>query len=236
MANGPALDDLSPQHRTKEALQKELPKADRRAGGASRSRPRAAVPDGAESAGPIRPATPEEVMQAWEGLSVAQRNRLRKHARVHAWGSEYYEGRAEELIMDAVHGAYVAAATEGEEGRTWCLNVRFMAYLQMSIKGRASDARDNAYRRYTVRDGKVHEGSDPVDPLAAILREELARLASDTLDKICRDDLRIAAIIHGLLNDLTAREIQTAVDMTRTEYESARRQLLRQLARIRSKE
>jgi hypothetical protein len=142
-----------------------------------------------------------------------------------------------ELIRDAMHGAFIAA--KSGEGRVWRPKVPFIAYMMMTIKGRGSDARKAARTRtrykYEVRDGKEHDGCDSREPLGELLVLEQAAGALDILGEL-RKDPRINALIGGLLEGLKPKEIQEKENMTKTEYESARRQLLRRLLKLRPEE
>jgi hypothetical protein len=188
-----------------------------------------------------RPATREDVMEAWRNLlaSKSELAILHKNARWHALGSQRYHC-AHELICDALGLAYVAAVTGGKEGRVWRLNVPFVAFMIMTVKGLAADAHKGAYERRGVALETVPEQRDDRDPLALLLAqeqdEEQARTGRRILKEVSRRDPRIGVIIKGLLKGLSPSEIRKRGQMTEKGYANRRRNLLRMLAELRPAE
>jgi hypothetical protein len=181
-------------------------------------------------------STPDEVEAAAGQLGVADHLRLRRVARIAMHGTGLTDPA--ELIVEAVTTAYLAASKQG--GRRWPKGVPFMAYLVMTIRGIASDAR-RSFRWQALGENLDSEDDEgrTIDLLCAPSAEdtwadeqERSELAA-SVQAHFKDDPQILAIIEGLLQGMTAPEIRQQRGMTGTEYDSARRRMRRNLHKLR---
>jgi DNA-directed RNA polymerase specialized sigma24 family protein len=179
-------------------------------------------------------ATPDEVKRAVAALTPVQIQRLRLFALYTLGGSAYSPAAPEELLQDAISGAWEAAKTvslgQHQVGRAWRPgNISFEGFLQGAMRGIASDSRRSADRRNVVR-GEDHEGYDDAHPEAFLVDLEAAvaraRVEQAALDELKADPV-MKALVEGLVAGKKPGEIQRDVGITPTEYESARRRLRR---------
>jgi hypothetical protein len=182
-------------------------------------------------------ATPEEVSDALRRLSNAEWLRLRKAARVYAPSIPY--STPEELLRDTMTTAYLAAA--GSQGRRWKLSVPFGAYLVMSMRGMASDARRSASRTYVLREifqGDADEDSALLRSLElhapsieqTVLATEKEKEAGGALEQLrehFQADPAISRLLELAAAGLPLNKIQQELAMTPTQYASMRRRLRR---------
>lgn len=202
---------------------------------------------------PVRYATVPEVIKAIDALTGADALRLLKVARCVMGGSEYQ--RAEHLVQAAVTTPLFAAA--GHLGRQWPVEVPFMAFLIMTMKGLAHDSRGRRERtRYVstvVRstahdvDGTERTASNVLDfhHLATQSFEQTLLEEQECTERRCaartvlaqvlkrfKRDRQVMAIIGGLGAGKRAHEIWEQAGMSQTEYENARKRLRRGLEKL----
>lgn len=192
-------------------------------------------------------ATPDDVCQAYEGLSDLELYRLHKAALIQLSGSDYSD--PDEIINEAIIRTLKAA--NGGEGRRWPKNVPFIAYLIQVIRGLASDSRNSEYQSKTdwleamvpadatTEDVLGHLDHHHSDTLTNILEVELnterqarAKADADLIEAHFSQDTQVTWIILGRKEDLSPGEIMEMGEMTRTQYDTAMRRFRRGIENI----
>jgi hypothetical protein len=195
-------------------------------------------------------ATTNDVRQAIQSLTQADKLRLRKAAATCLAGSDY--ASPDDLINEAIRRTMDAA--EGLRGRKWPLNVPFVAYMVNTMKGLASDSKGSAKRRDTVSmQALTPEGADPDETLGALLRadhrqadiatalidrqeaEDLADAEERdlaALDECFANDEQVQYVIMGIKDGMKPDEVCAISEMTQTQYETARRRYRRGLEKL----
>ena len=194
-----------------------------------------------------RLATPDDVRQAYEGLSDMELYRLHKAALIHLSGSEYSD--PDEIINEAIIRTLKAA--NGGEGRRWPKNVPFIAYLIQVIRGLASDSRKSEYLSKTdwleamvpmdatTEDVLGHLDHHHSDALTNIIELELsierqakAKADADRIEAHFSQNPQVTWIILGRKDDLSPGEIMEMGEMTQTQYDTAMRRFRRGIEKI----
>lgn len=192
-------------------------------------------------------ATSEDVHQAIEVLTQEDRYRLRKAAIICLAGTEYQDPT--ELVHEAILRTMNAA--NGGKGRHWPKTVPFMAYMIQTIKGLANDSRESLPQRQTdYIEGMAVEGATAEEVLGrmghcqsdvliqAVECEESLhtrnRAQSDAtlIDAGFEKDSEVMMIIMGLKDGLTPADIRELGEMSKTQYETARKRFRRGLEKL----
>lgn len=192
-------------------------------------------------------ASPDDVAEAVSNLTDVDMLRLQRAAAFCLPGSAF--DAAEELAGEAISQTYRAALGEG--GRRWPKDVAFIAFLLKTIQGLASDSRDSARQRQTVRAGDLIDGDidrrDPFDALGIShpsIETELVEAetieSQHAIDQILiakvseyfKDDDQVQMIMMGIQDDLSAAEIREIAGMNPTQYETAWRRFRRGLNKL----
>jgi DNA-directed RNA polymerase specialized sigma24 family protein len=175
-------------------------------------------------------ATVSDVRDALQALTDADHCRLLSAARQWIAGTSF--ASAQDLVYDVLATAFEAA--HDGPGRRWRTDVKFMAYLWMTMKGVASDSRRSA-RRW-VRCLRQPDLADSLQPAARVpeqilVQEEESRHMENVWNYF-RDDKQVCWVITGIREGLPARSIQQQSGMSSTEYDSAHRRWRRGLEKL----
>ena len=192
-------------------------------------------------------ATPEDVHQAIETLTQGDRYRLRKAAVICLAGTEYQDP------MELVHEVILRTmnAANGGKGRHWPKNVPFMAYMIQTIKGLANDSRESLPQRKTdymevmaVEDATAEEAlgrvgychsdalSQAVEWEDSLDRRNRAKTDAVLIDARFAGDSEVMMIIMGHKDGLTPADIRELGEMSKTQYDTARRRFRRGLENL----
>ena len=192
-------------------------------------------------------ATPEDVHQAIGGLSQTDLYRLRKAAIICLAGTEYQDP------MELVHEAIVRTmnAANGCKGRHWPKTVPFMAYMIQTIKGLANDSRESLPQRQTdYIEGMAVEGATAEEVLGGmghcqsdvLIQAVECEESSDTRNRAEADanlidarfekDSEVMIIIMGIKDGMTPADIRELGEMSKTQYETARKRFRRGLENL----
>ena len=198
-------------------------------------------------------ATAEELSDAVGRLTVEERIRLAKKARILIWGTEYSDPL--ELLSEAVKRALIAATGDRsykERGRPWPKNrVDLPAFLSECMKSIADSSRESIHQTMTVEleaiagdtgdmDSALNDwGYSQPDIVAQAIdfEEDESRIAQARADvaKIERhfeNDQDVLAILEGEKEEMTAAEVLSMFSMDQKTYDSARRRLRRQVDKL----
>lgn len=189
-----------------------------------------------------RLATIEDVGQAVEDLNESDLYRLRRFATYCMVGTDYSDPM--DLIQEAL--VRTVAATAGEKGRNWPLDVPFVVYLKNTIRSLANGSRESASQQKTAHlEDMVHEGETIEDVLgyhkhrhgdaltqAVALEESVerhgqAKACADRIEAYFLDDPQVGWIIEGAKEGWSAKEIMDVAGMNPTQYSTARRRFRR---------
>ena len=192
-------------------------------------------------------ATPDDVCQAYEGLSDLELYRLHKAALIHLSGSDYSD--PDEIINEAIIRTLKAA--NGGEGRRWPKNVPLIAYLIQVVRGLASDSRESEHQSKTdwleamvpadatTEDVLGHLDHHHSDALTNIIELELsierqakAKADADRIEAHFSQNPQVTLIILGRKDDLSPGEIMEMGEMTQTQYDTAMRRFRRGIEKI----
>lgn len=192
-------------------------------------------------------ATPDDVCQAYEGLSDLELYKLHKAALIHLSGSEYSDPN--EIINEAIIRTLKAA--NGGKGRRWPKNVPFIAYLMQVIRGLASDSRESEDQSKTdwleamvpadatTEDVLGHLDHHHSDALTNIIEVEMnierqarAKADADRIEAHFSQDPQVTWIILGRKEDLSPAEILEMGEMNPTQYDTAMRRFRRGIEKI----
>lgn len=185
------------------------------------------------------PATLEQIEQAIVGLSDIEWIRLRKMAWGHLWGTRFED--PDELINETIERMIAGR-------RTWNIGMAFVPWMDSAMKSVANNLRTlKRQPKVALAGDLVDSGDDPPEealdilsedgetPLDALLTQEARAMAEKDLAKIegrLKDDQEVGWILMGLEDGLGASDIQAMGEMTKTQYETARKRLRRERERL----
>lgn len=184
------------------------------------------------------PATLDQIGQAIEDLSDADWIRLRKMASSHLWGTRLGD-------PDALINATLERLISGD--RTWRVGMAFVPWMDSAMRSVANNLRTLKKEPAVVLAGDLADGGDdpdkPIDtfgedgetPLESLLTQEARTMAEKDLSKIeerFRNDQEVGWILLGLAENMSAGDIQAMGEMTKTQYETARKRLRREIERL----
>lgn len=192
-------------------------------------------------------ATPDELRQAIESLSLEELYKLDKMATYFLFGSEYQS--ASELLNEAIMRAMNAAV--GENGRSWRKSVNFMAFLIMCMRGIASDSVESFQQTRIKRIEELATETLSGEEILAVkghshpshedevieleeTRKRVAKAKADTdvVEEHFANDDQVSWLIMGYKDELTAQEVREMSEMTQTEYDTAKRRFRRGLDKL----
>jgi len=176
-------------------------------------------------------ATPAETALSLEIVSKSDLLRLKTIARIHARGLPADTGWSD-LLQEAF-----ARVLDGSRQRPE--GVPLVAFLAGVIRSLKSE-----YWRRALRESRYAQkfripqtvGSEPEDPELGDRPPDPERLLSAlqelaAIDRLFADDLVVLQIISGLAEGLGAEQIRTAIGISKTDYDSARKRMRRALLR-----
>jgi DNA-directed RNA polymerase specialized sigma24 family protein len=185
------------------------------------------------------PATLEQIEQAIVGLSDVEWIRLRKMASGHLWGTRLRD--PDDLINETIERLIAGR-------RTWNVGMAFVPWMDSTMKSVAHNLRALKRQPEVALAGDlVGGGDDPPEealdilgedgetPLDALLTQEARAMAEKDLAKIeerFKDDQEVGWILMGLAEGMGASDIQAMGEMTRTQYETARKRLRREREKL----
>jgi DNA-directed RNA polymerase specialized sigma24 family protein len=185
-------------------------------------------------------ATVTEVEGAWKELSVAELNQLTETAnfRASALRALGFGIDGNDILQEAI-----ARTLNGI--RKWRRGVSFLGHLFGTMRSIASHAAEE------LKGGVVAPGDDPdedgdaftppdaVEFAARFPKAERIAEAHEKLQALYdhfRDDERVLLILEGLETEMSGPEIQRALGISQTEYETAMKRLRRWAAREKEQE
>lgn len=185
------------------------------------------------------PAALEQIEQAIGGLSDIEWIRLRKMASNHLWGTRLED-------PDALINETIERLIDGK--RTWNVGMAFVPWMDSTMKSVANNLRTLKRQPKVALAGDLVGGGDdppeePLDivgedgqtPLDALLTLEARSMAEKYLAKLeerFKGDQEVGWILMGLEEGLGASDIQAMGEMTKTQYETARKRLRRERERL----
>lgn len=198
-------------------------------------------------------ATAEELSAAVGRLTVEERIRLAKKARILIWGTEY--SNPLELLSEAVKRALIAATgdrKDRERGRPWPKSrVELPAFLSESMKSIADSSRESIHQTLTVELEAIAGDTGDMDSAlngwgysqpdivaqAMAFEEDESRIAQAKADvakieKHFENDQDVLAILEGAKEEMSAAEVLSMFSMDQKTYDSARRRLRRQVDKL----
>lgn len=197
-------------------------------------------------------ATVIELAAAIQQLTDAERRRLDRKARVLAFGTEYAEGQ--ELLNEAVKRALIGASNTpkpGERGRPWPKNVHIVAFLSMTMQSIANGSHHSVRQRVDRKmeaisgdDGESNDRLHEFDLYTPGVDEELiTQQESQTQQAIVDADVAaieahfaqdddVSSILEGEKEDMSPAEVREMFDMTKTQYDTARRRMRRGIDKL----
>ena len=198
-------------------------------------------------------ATPEEISDAVGRLTVEERIRLEKIARILIWGTEYSDPL--ELLSEAVKRALIAATgdrRDKERGRPWPKNrVVLPAFLAESMKSIANSSRKTIHQTQTIELAAIAGDTGDMDSAlnecgysqpdiieqAIEFEEDESRIASaiadvSKIEQHFKNDQDVLAILEGEKEEMSVSEVLTMFSMDQKTYDSARRRLRRQVDKL----
>lgn len=187
-------------------------------------------------------ATPEEVKEAIELLTTPQLNKIQNYAkkRIMVLGRRAMGRNYEDLLGEAI-----TSALEGR--RTWPKDsVDFMKFLIDAMRSISNNWLTSFKSGETFLESEVtivtddgntlnplHDAesslSSPEDLLAAKQRIE-------QIEEFFQNDTIISLIIEGLCDGMSGPEIQRDLDISNTEYETAKRRMRRKVSKMMEEE
>lgn len=187
--------------------------------------------------------TVDDIRQAIERLTDAELVKIHHAAGIYLSGTHFT--CTDDLLNEVVVRALKAAV--GERGRRWPLNVEFVAFVIMTMKGLADDSR-HAFTQthFESADTVALEGGSSDDvfaragmthpdaPTLIVTAEDEQRAADELrrIDKYFEGDSEVVWIIEGRRDGLSANEIRKLSEMDEKQYEAARKRLRRGLQKI----
>lgn len=184
------------------------------------------------------PATLEQIEHTIVGLSDTDWIRLRKIATGHLWGTRL--GDPDALINETIERLITG-------NRTWRVGMAFVPWMDSAMRSVANNLRTLKQETTMVLAGDLANGGDDPDesidivgedgetPLDTLLTQEARSMAENELSKIeesFKGDQEVSWILLGLEENLSASEIQAMGEMTKTQYETARKRLRRERDRL----
>lgn len=184
-----------------------------------------------------RAATLDQIEDTIETLTDADWAKLRKMARFQLWGTRMDD--PEELVNETFERLYSGS-------RTWNMGMAFIPWMRSAMKSVADGIRNRKAAKVETPASDLFDDSDPdtapdvfgVDgttPLDQLLTEEARAMAEKDLAKIeahFKGNASVELILMGIEDGLKPDEVRTIGDLTLTQYETARKQLRRGLARL----
>ncbi|MES2282516.1 MAG: hypothetical protein V4542_13975 [Pseudomonadota bacterium] len=189
-------------------------------------------------------ATTEDICEAVERLTEAERGRIHRAAQYALLGTEFTDPL--ELLGEAVQRTL--EGVDVKNGRHWPKNVHFVAYLIMTMQSIAEGSSSSISQSRTAHlvtmaghDGDVElalaqEGFSSPDVVERALEleetsERQARAAADAalIEAHFAKDEEIQFLIMGDKDGLTPTEIRAVSGMDQTTYDTARRRFRRGL-------
>jgi DNA-directed RNA polymerase specialized sigma24 family protein len=175
-------------------------------------------------------ATPAETALALKIVSKSDLLRLKTIARIHARGLLADAGWAD--LLQEAFARVLDGSRQQPEGVSL---VAFLAGVMRSLKSEhwRRALRESRYAQkfgipQTVGEPDDLELGDPT-PDPERLMGALQELAA--IDRLFASDRVVLQIINGLAEGLTAEEIRTAMGISKTDYDSARKRMRRTLLR-----
>ena len=174
--------------------------------------------------------TTAELRLMLEAFNPTDLNRLQKEATFLALGTGM---EPEDLLQEAV-----MRSLEENGGRTCPRDVKPMTFLCNVMKSIASHAREKWKREIPSNSSEDEEG-DPIvkaldpapSPEEVVIRHLDGEKALARIEAIFDEDLDAQAIVIGIMEDWTPREIREMESMSEKEYAAARKRVLRKLLR-----
>lgn len=187
--------------------------------------------------------TVDDIRKAIERLTDADLVKIHHAAGICLSGTHFT--CADDLLNEVIVRALRAA--EGERGRRWPLDVEFVAFVIMTMKGLADDSR-HAFTQthFESADTVELEGVTPDDafaragmthpdaPTLAAAAEDEQRAADELrrIDEHFEGDSEVIWIIEGRRDGLSANEIRKLSEMVEKQYEAARKRFRRGLQKL----
>jgi len=189
-------------------------------------------------------ATTEDICEAVERLTEAERGRIYRAGQYALFGTEYTDPL--ELLGEAVQRTLEGVGVK--DGRHWPKDVHFVAYLIKTMQSIAEGSSNSISQSRTAHletmaghDGDVElalaqEGFSSPDVVEQALEleetiERQARAAADValIDAHFANDEEIQFLIMGDKDGMTPTEIRAVSGMDQTTYDTARRRFRRGL-------
>lgn len=184
-------------------------------------------------------ATLEQIERAIVSLSDIEWLRLRKMASGHLWGTHL--GDPDALINETIERLIAGR-------RTWSVGMAFVPWMDSAMKSVAENLRTLKKKPGVVLAGDLVGGGDDLpeellnvlgdggeSPLEVLLTQEVRAAAEKDFARIeerFKDDQEVGWILMGLEDGMGASEIQAIGEMTKTQYETARKRLRRERERL----
>jgi len=179
------------------------------------------------------------IVDAIEKLTRSDWNRLHKAARSFLYGTAFSD--VDELIIETLLRVL-------DKKRKWRDEVPFLTFICNAMKSVADGERNLSYKTEEVlatdlpnndpdsdSDPMVMFGNEALSPEIVIIKEIDGAIADSDL-KIIEDHFKgneaIEWVLLGIEDEMSASEIIEMSGMTKTEYESARKRLLRGLDKL----
>jgi hypothetical protein len=179
-------------------------------------------------------ATPAEIYQAIEALRPAELLRLKKYAqfRIRGLGRASQGRNDEDLLYEALNATLVG-------NRQWNTSVSFLAHLLGALRSISSHWKEQfdvdealleAEVISTTSEGKAYNpylnarSTNPDSESILAAKQEVA-----AIEQLLADDPLALNIIGGWRAEMTGPEIQEALGLTRTEYETTVKRLRRKI-------
>lgn len=184
-------------------------------------------------------ATPEEIREAIDVLRPAELLRLKKFAyfRVLGLGRASKGRNHEDLLEEAV-----TATLTGSRG--WNKSVSFVQHLLGAIRSIASHWGEEFDPGEALLEAEVTSTTPEGEEYSPLLnapstspdgeRVLVAKQEVEAIERLFAEDPQVLEIIGGLRAEMTGPEIQEALSLSKTEYETARRRMRRGIQRIAS--
>jgi RNA polymerase sigma-70 factor (ECF subfamily) len=165
-----------------------------------------------------------EVDRAIRGLSDADLARLGSVARLRTRGLWAIDWE------DALHEAF-ARAIDGS--RKWPRDVPFIVFLAETIRSITSEAWRVQQRDAARRSARPVEdlASELASPLPGPEQAVIERGAAAEILALFTDDAVASGILLGIADGASPLEVQERLNITRTDYDSARRRIRRRVTR-----
>jgi hypothetical protein len=204
--------------------------------------------------GQRRHATRQEVVQALDAPTIADRTRLGTLARLFRAGSEYRSAR--ELVHEALQTAFVAAVSRDgaqqqhnqehkarkpqkrpqkhrPEARAWPVDVPFMVYLGQTMRGMAGDSRKSWWLFRNIGAGRQDDEPDSRHSQDELLAEQREARASGLMAALLTEAPETRPVVEGLQAGMSPAQTMEKRGLSKTQYDSAWRSVRRKLTRLR---